>query len=50
MPWLSPARADALARLLAVIVQGLSVQARDGASAADLQAIVETAMEALPPR
>lgn len=45
-----PAGADAvsLARFYAAVVQGMAVQAHDGASEADLLAIVETAMAHWP--
>jgi len=42
----SPARLDAIARYYTTLVQGLSVQARDGASRADLEAVVTCAMAA----
>ena len=38
---------DAMARVLAAFVQGMAVQARDGASEADLQCLVNAASEAL---
>jgi AcrR family transcriptional regulator len=38
---------EAMARVLAAFVQGMAVQARDGASEADLQCIVGAAIEAL---
>jgi AcrR family transcriptional regulator len=46
-----PANADvaALARFYGAIVQGMSVQARDGASEQELLGIVELALERLPP-
>lgn len=45
-----PADADArvLARLLGAVLQGLSQQARDGASRADLEAVADTVMRAWP--
>jgi hypothetical protein len=45
-----PADADAraLALYVSTILQGLSAQARDGATRADLEAIVDTAMRAWP--
>jgi len=43
---LSPASLDAIARYYTTLVQGLSVQARDGASRADLEAVVTCAMAA----
>jgi AcrR family transcriptional regulator len=42
----SPADLDALARYYATVVQGLSVQARDGATRADLETVVTCAMAA----
>ena len=42
----SPARLDAMARYYTTLVQGLSVQARDGASRAELEAVVTCAMAA----
>jgi AcrR family transcriptional regulator len=42
----SPAKVDALARYYTTVVQGLSVQARDGASRADLEAVIACAMAA----
>ena len=41
---------DALARLYAAVVQGMSVQAIDGASAADLDAIATIAIAHWPQR
>jgi TetR/AcrR family transcriptional regulator, copper-responsive repressor len=45
-----PAQVDprALALYLSAVLQGLSAQARDGASRAELEAIVDTAMRAWP--
>ena len=40
--------ADALARFYATVLQGLSVQARDGATTAELTAVVARAVEAWP--
>lgn len=40
--------ARALALYVSTVLQGLSAQARDGATRADLEAIVETAMRAWP--
>lgn len=40
----SPATLDAIARYYTTVVQGLSVQARDGASRADLEAVITCAM------
>jgi AcrR family transcriptional regulator len=45
----SPARVDAIARYYTTVVQGLSVQARDGATRADLEAIIACAMAAWEP-
>jgi AcrR family transcriptional regulator len=42
----SPASLDAIARYYTTVVQGLSVQARDGASRADLEAVITCAMAA----
>lgn len=42
----SPASVDAIARYYTTIVQGLSVQARDGASRTDLDAVITCAMAA----
>jgi AcrR family transcriptional regulator len=42
----SPAGLDAIARYYTTVVQGLSVQARDGASRADLEAVITCAMAA----
>ncbi|HMH93195.1 MAG TPA: hypothetical protein VK586_19185 [Streptosporangiaceae bacterium] len=42
----SPAGLDGIARYFTTVVQGLSVQARDGASRADLEAIITCAMAA----
>jgi hypothetical protein len=42
----SPASLDAIARYYTTIVQGLSVQARDGATRADLETVVTCAMAA----
>jgi AcrR family transcriptional regulator len=41
-----PARLDAIARYYTTVVQGLSVQARDGATRADLEAVITCAMAA----
>jgi AcrR family transcriptional regulator len=40
----SPATLDAIARYYTTVVQGLSVQARDGASRADLETVITCAM------
>ncbi|MFC6390460.1 TetR/AcrR family transcriptional regulator [Methylorubrum zatmanii] len=42
--WLSPADAQELARYLVTILQGLSMQARDGATMEELRPIVELAL------
>ena len=42
----SSADLDAIARYYTTVVQGLSVQARDGASRADLEAVITCAMAA----
>lgn len=42
----SPGSLDAIARYYTTVVQGLSVQARDGASRADLEAVIACAMAA----
>jgi AcrR family transcriptional regulator len=41
-----PAGLDAIARYYATVVQGLSIQARDGADRAELQAVITCAMAA----
>jgi AcrR family transcriptional regulator len=41
-----PASLDAIARYYTTVVQGLSIQARDGATRADLEAIITCAMAA----
>jgi AcrR family transcriptional regulator len=42
----SPASLDAIARYYATVVQGLSVQARDGTTRAELEAVITCAMAA----
>jgi AcrR family transcriptional regulator len=42
----SPATLDAVARYYATVVQGLSIQARDGASRAELETVITCAMAA----
>src|SRR6185437_11598171 len=42
----SPAGLDAIARYYTTVVQGLSLQARDGASRADLEAVITCSMAA----
>lgn len=46
-PWAGVQRAPALARTLAAVLQGISIQARDGASAAELQLIVDEVVAGL---
>ena len=46
--WPAETDAAALARFLATVLQGLTVQARDGASRAELQAIGRLAMRCWP--
>ena len=41
-----PATLDGLARYYATVVQGLSIQARDGATRADLESVIDCAMAA----
>ncbi|WP_198670639.1 TetR/AcrR family transcriptional regulator [Oceanicella sp. SM1341] len=41
--WMEPEQAASLARYLIAVIQGISVQARDGASARELARIVEAA-------
>src|SRR2546423_560167 len=41
-----PASLDAIARYYTTVVQGLSIQARDGATRADLEAVITCAMAA----
>jgi AcrR family transcriptional regulator len=43
---LPPARLDAVARYYTTVVQGLSIQARDGATRADLESVIACAMAA----
>jgi AcrR family transcriptional regulator len=45
----SPAGLDAIARYYTTVVQGLSVQARDGATRADLETVITCAMAAWDP-
>jgi hypothetical protein len=42
----SPAGVDAIARYYTTVVQGLSIQARDGASRAELETVIGCAMAA----
>lgn len=46
--WLPEADARSLARYLVTVLQGLSVQARDGATMDDLRPVIELAMSATP--
>lgn len=48
--WVDESEADPLARYLAAVMQGISVQARDGASAAELQMIVGEVVSGLRSR
>ncbi len=48
--WAAPSEAAALARYLVAIMQGLSAQARDGASPLELADIAERARTSLKPR
>ena len=48
LQWVSPSRAVSLSRFLATIMQGLAIQARDGCSLDDLQAVVDEALKAIP--
>ena len=48
LQWVSPSRAVSLSRFLATIMQGLAIQARDGCSLEDLQAVVDEALKAIP--
>jgi AcrR family transcriptional regulator len=45
--WVDRAAAQSLARYVAALLQGLSIQARDGASAAELRTIVDVACKSL---
>ena len=46
-PWVGETRAPALARHVAAVMQGISIQARDGAAADDLQEIVDEVVAGL---
>lgn len=46
--WIARKEARSLARFVAAVLQGLSIQARDGASPADLRAVVAHACAGLP--
>jgi len=48
LQWVSPSRAVSLSRFIATIMQGLAIQARDGCSLEDLQAVVDEALKAIP--
>ncbi|MGA1805343.1 TetR/AcrR family transcriptional regulator [Rhizobium sp. HT1-10] len=39
--WLDPDRSKSLARMLVVVLQGMSVQARDGATRAELEEVIQ---------
>lgn len=45
--WLDPARARATARYLLTVMQGIAVQARDGATREELQETIDLALAAL---
>jgi|SRR5690348_17224468 len=45
----TPGSLDAIARYYTTVVQGLSIQARDGATRADLEAVITCAMAAWDP-
>ena len=47
--WLGPPEAASLARYLAAVMQGLSVQARDGATHSELRSVADHAMASLAP-
>ena len=47
--WLAPEDAAAMGRYLAAVMQGISIHARDGATAAELESIAGHALKALPP-
>lgn len=49
-PWVGETRAPALARHLAAVMQGISIQARDGAAADELQEIVDEVVTGLAAR
>lgn len=49
-PWVGDTRAPTLARHLAAVMQGISVQARDGATAVELQGIVDEIVAGLGAR
>jgi hypothetical protein len=42
--WLDPDRSRSLARFLVVVLQGISVQARDGATRAELEEAIQEAL------
>ncbi len=44
--WVDDERAENLARYLTTVMQGMAIQARDGATAGELQAIVDEALRA----
>ncbi|OEC95104.1 MULTISPECIES: TetR/AcrR family transcriptional regulator [unclassified Rhizobium] len=43
--WLDPARSRSLARFLVAVLQGMSVQARDGATRAELEEVIKEALQ-----
>jgi AcrR family transcriptional regulator len=47
-PWVGEKRAPSLARYLVAVMQGIAIQARDGASADELLTIVDEAVDRLP--
>lgn len=49
-PWVGAREAPSLARHLAAVMQGISIQARDGATAAELQVIVKEVVSGLAAR
>ncbi|MEW7888754.1 hypothetical protein AB2R96_24620 [Agrobacterium fabrum] len=42
--WLDPERSKSFARFLAVVLQGMSVQARDGATRSELEEVIQEAL------
>ncbi|CAH0271598.1 transcriptional regulator, TetR family [Agrobacterium fabrum] len=42
--WLDPERSKSLGRFLAVVLQGMSVQARDGATRSELEEVIQEAL------
>ncbi len=43
--WLDPARSRSFARFLVAVLQGMSVQARDGATRAELEEVIKEALQ-----